>query len=328
MPQKSNIPPQKHASTYLLTGEDEFRKRRYLNRLKGKLIDEGSDAFNYNLYYAKDTIASDVINFLQTFSITGGNRMAALVEPEAFSEEDKKHLVSYIKKPREENIYLVMLGGKPSARLDSFAKTLPANVVGIDSAANKTDDMSAWVVKEFEKNKKKISYKSAALISDAAKQDIGKAISVIEQVSTFIGDRESVTDDDILFFLDTPPESSTFLLLDAINAKKPDKAALILKELLKTESSPVQMIGFLSWHIIRLIRIKRMFLGGVSRADMLSGLKISPYRLDKLIAQAKEFPLGRLKKDLQVLSETDILIKRSNAKDDYLLEMLVVKLAS
>jgi len=328
MPQKSNIPPQKHASTYLLIGEDEFRKRRYLNRLKGKLIDKGSDAFNYNLYYAKDTIASDIINFLQTFSISGGNRMAALIEPEAFSEEDKKHLVSYIKKTREENIYLVMLGGKPSARLDSFAKTLPANVAIIDSAANKTDDISAWVVKEFEKTKKKISHKSAVLISDATKQDIGKAISVIEQVSTFIGDRENVTDDDILFFLDTPPESSTFLLLDAINAKKPDKALLILKELLRTESSPTQMIGFLSWHIIRLIRVKRMLSSGVSRADMLSGLKINLYRLDKLIIQAREFTLNRLKKDLQALSETDLLIKRSNIRDDYLLETLIVKLAS
>ena len=328
MPQKTNIPPQKNTLTYLITGEDEFRKRRYLDRLKGKLMGKTADAFNYNLYYAKDSAASDVINFLETFSITGGNRMAALIEPETFSEEDRRHLVLYMKKPCPGSAFLVMLGGKPSARLESFVKTLPVSVARIDSSANKTDDISDWIVKEFEKSKKKISHKSAALISDATKQDIGKTISVIEQVSIFMGARESVTDDDIMFFLDMPTESSTFLLLDAINAKKPNKALLILKELLKTESNPMQMVGFLSWHIIRLIRVKRMLSMGASKAEMLSRLRMSLYRLDKLIIQAREFSLSRLKKDLHALSETDILIKRSNARDDYLLEMLVVKLAS
>jgi DNA polymerase III delta subunit len=328
MPQKSNIPPQKITLTYLITGEDEFKKRAYLDKLKVKLMGKSADAFNYSLYYAKDAKSSDIIDFLETFSAAGGNRMAVLIEPEAFAEDNKKHLALYMKKPRREGVFLVMLGGRASAKLDNFAKTLPKDTAKIDTAADKTGDISAWVAGEFEKNNKKINRRSASIISDNTKQDMGKAVSIIEQVSVFTGSRENITDDDIMLFLDMPVESSTFLLLDAINDKKPDKAILILKELLRTESRPVQMIGFLSWHVMRFIQLKKMLLNGASREDMLFGMKINSYRLDKLITQARNFSLPGLRKDLKALADTDLLIKTSNIRDDYLLEALVVKLAS
>jgi DNA polymerase III subunit delta len=328
MPQKSNIPPPKDALTYLITGVDEFKKRLLLKRLKTRLMGKGDDAFDYSLYYAKDAAAPDITNFLKTFSITGGIRLAALIEPEVFSEEDRRHLVLFIKKPRRANVFLIMLGGRPSARLDNFAKTLPENVELVDVTAGKGADISAWVIKEFEKNKKRVNRRAASLISDNTRHDIGKAIAVIEQVSIFAGDKEDITVDDIMLFLDMPPEGSTFLLIDAINAKKPDKALIILKELLRTESSPVKLIGLLSWHIINLINVKRMLLAGVPRADMICALRIKPYGIDKLINQAGRLALNSMRKDLCVLSETDLLIKRGNIRDDYLLEMLIVKLAS
>jgi DNA polymerase III subunit delta len=328
MQQKSNIPPKKITLNYLITGEDEFKKRGYLDKLKLKLMGNTIDAFNYGLYYAKDAGASNIIDFLETFSISAGNRMAVLIEPEALTEDDKKHLTLYMKKSIRENVFLVMLGGRPSAKLDSFAKTLPKDTVKIDTTAQKTDDISAWVTVEFEKRNKKISRRSAGLISDNAKQDIGRAVSVIEQVSAFTDGRENITDDDIMLFLDTPAESSTFLLLDAINDKKPDKAILILKELLRTESRPTQMIGFLAWHVMRFIQLKKMLLMGASREEMLSGMKVNPYRLDKLITQSRNFSLPGLRKDLKALADTDLLIKTSSIRDDYLLEALVVKLAS
>jgi DNA polymerase III subunit delta len=328
MQQKSNIPPQKNTLTYLITGEDEFKKRGYLHKLKSMLMAKGADEFNYSLYYAKDAKAADIIDFLETFSITGASKMAVIIEPEAFMVDDKKHLFLYMKKPRRDGVFLVMLGGKPSAKLDTLAKALPKDTARIDTTAGKTDDISAWVMEEFQERNKKISRRSASLISDNAKQDMGKAVSVIEQVSVFTGSRESVTDGDIMLFLDMPVESSTFLLLDAINDKKPDKAILILKELLRAESRPVQMIGFLAWHIIRFIQLKKMLLKGASRDDMLSKLRVNSYRLDRLISQARQFSLSRLRIDLKALADTDMLIKRSSVRDDYLLEALVVKLAS
>jgi DNA polymerase III subunit delta len=289
---------------------------------------KSADEFNYGLYYAKDTKVTDIIDFLETFSITGAGKMAVIIEPEVFIADDKKYLFLYMKKPRRNNVFLVMLGGKRSAKLDNFEKALPKDAARIDTTAGKTDDISAWVIEEFQERNKKISRRSASFISDNAKQDMGKALSVIEQVSAFVGSRENVTDDDIMLFLDISAESSTFLLLDAINDKKPDKAILVLKGLLRTESRPVQMIGFLAWHIIRFIQLKKMLLRGASRDDMLLKLKVNSYRLDRLISQARLFSLSRLRRDLKVLADTDILIKSSSVRDDYLLEALVAKLAS
>jgi DNA polymerase III subunit delta len=325
---KSNISPQTNTLTYLIIGDDDFKKRGYLNGLRTKLIGKGVDAFNYSLFYSKDTRADDIIDFLETFSCTGGKKMAALIEPELSSEEERTKIISYIKRLRGTGAFFVMVGGKPSLKLNSFIKMLPKDTERIDTSSDKTEGLCTWVMKKFEKNKKKISRRNAELISDNTSNDIGKAVSVIEQALSFSGDRDTITEDDIMLFLDVPPDSSTFMLLDAVNAKKSDKALLILRQLLNTGTNPIQMIGFLSWHIVRLIRLKKMLLSGAARQDMLACLKISGYRLDRLIVQSREFTLGRLKKDLQALADTDTLIKRSGIKDDYLLEALIVKLAS
>ncbi|MFA5369550.1 MAG: DNA polymerase III subunit delta [Candidatus Omnitrophota bacterium] len=322
-----NPPPQKHAITYLLTGEDEFRKRFCLDKLKKRLIGENADAFNYNLYYARDISAAVIIDFLQTFSITGPCRMAVLVEPEAFSEENRRHIAAYIKNPRLGGVFLVMLGGRPSVKLQNFSRSLPVSVERIDTTIDDEGDISDWVIKEFGKNGKRIGRETTALISEAAKQDMGRALSCIEQVSAYAGIRQDIRGDDIALFLDAPVESSTFALLDAINAKTPDKALIVLNDLLRTNLSAIQAIGLLTWHIIRLLRVKRMLSSGVSTQDMMAGLKTGSYRLNKLITQAKGFSTVRLKKDLMALSETDIWIKSNNINDNYLLEALIVKLA-
>ncbi|MDD5504450.1 MAG: DNA polymerase III subunit delta [Candidatus Omnitrophica bacterium] len=327
MRQAGNIPPNKHAAVYLLTGADEFRKRLCLDKLKRKIMGEAADAFNFNLYYARDISAAIIIDFLQTFSITGSRRMAVLVEPEVFSEEDRGHLMAYIKSCRPENVFLVMLGGKSSVKLQNFSRSLPDCVDKIDTTIDDEDDISDWVIQEFGKNGKKINRATAALISGSARQDMGRALSCIEQVSAYTGARQDITEDDVALFLDAPCESSTFALLDATNAKMPDKALLVLNDLLKTNLSPTQAIGLMAWHIIRLLKVKKMISAGASLQDMMAGLKTGSYRLNKLIAQAKGFSLVKLKKNLQSLSNTDIWIKSSNINDSYLLEALVVKLA-
>jgi DNA polymerase III subunit delta len=328
MQYKNNTPPKARNSTYILTGENAFRKRRYLDKLRQRLVGEKTDAFNYTLYYAKDTTAADVINSLQTFSIAGNSRMIVLVEPELLPEEDKKSLIGHIRHYGQKDVFFVMIGGTPSAGLDEFIDSLPENTERIPLNEIKPGDMALWVIKEFKARGKVISKKNADLVAESVGQDLAAAESFIEQASLFTGDREDIADDDTKLFLYTAAENSIFSLLDAINKKAPDRALLILKDILQVESKPGKMIGFLAWHIIRLIRVKSMLSAGMPRADMISILRIKPYGFDKLVSQAREFTLTRLKNDLQSLSDTDLLIKQGNVRDDYLIEALIVKLAS
>jgi DNA polymerase III subunit delta len=327
IPQGSNIPPQSENSTQILTGEDAFKKRLYLDRLKSRLIGKAEDSFNYIVYNAKSATASDIINSLQTFSITDANRVVVLADPEDLHEDDRKSLLSCIGKPRNKNVFFIMIANKPSSKLAGFINSLPEDVKRVDLSGFKSFDMHSWIESEFKKRKKQLNRKSIELISESTKQDFGKALSVIEQSSLFAGSRENITDDDIRLFLDAVVNSSVSKLLDFINAKSPDKALLVLRDMLSTDSSPVQIIGLLSWYITSLIRVKKLLMKGITNKEIHAYFKIGSYRMNNLISQARGFTLKRLRDDMQELLRTDLMIKTSSVKDDLLTEMLVVKLA-
>jgi DNA polymerase-3 subunit delta len=328
MPQAIKAPPESGSKTYLLTGEDEFRKISYLDKLKSDIIGKEADAFNYNLYYAKDTTAAEIIRSLQTFSLTGSKRLVVLRDLDAMPDAEKAILAEYISNGFSGNATLVLISSKSSAKTEKFCKRVSGKVQKLTFSKLQADKVVSWIIKEFKRHKKLISGRKAELILESAEQDFGRASSMIEQILLFIGDKENVTDDDIMQFAGIPLESSTFGLLDSINNKDAKKSLIILKNLFQSSSSPVQILGLLTWHITRLIAVKRLLLKKIPRADMFPYLKVGTYMLSRLISQASELTLDRLKKDLQVLLDTDLLIKRSGIKDDFLLEMLVVKLST
>ncbi len=328
MQQAIKSPPKSGSNVYLLTGEDEFRKTAYLNQLKSDIIGKNTNAFNYNLYYAKDTTAEEIIRSLETFSLTGNRKLIVVKDLDVMREEDKALLAQYINKVPSGNATLVLISSKSSAKTEKFLNKVLSRVEKLVFSKLQADKVVSWIINKFKQQNKQISRRSAELILDSAEQDFSRISSMIQQLLLFIGDREKITDHDILQFADIPIEGSTFGLLDSINEKNSGKALIILKGLFQSGSSPVQILGLLTWHITRIIAVKRLLLKKVSRANMALSLKTGTYVLTRLISQASGLTLGRLKNDLQVLLETDLLIKRSSIKGDYLLEMLVVKLSS
>ena len=328
MQQAIKAPPKIGSKIYLLTGEDEFRKIAYLNKLKSDIIGDNADTFNYNLYYAKDTTAEEIIRSLETFSLTGSKKLVVLKDLDALREEDRAVLVEYINSAVSANATLVLISSKSCAKTEKFLRKISSRIEKLVFSKLQADKVVSWIINKFKQENKQISRRSAELVFDSAQQDFGRISSMISQLLLFTAEREKVTDDDILQFADIPLEGSTFGLLDSINEKDLRKSLIILKGLFQSGSSPVQILGLLTWHITRIMAVKRLLLKKVSRADMALSLKTGTYVLGRLVSQASGVTLDRLKSDLQALLETDLLIKRSSIKGDYLLEMLVVKLSS
>jgi DNA polymerase III delta subunit len=123
-------------------------------------------------------------------------------------------------------------------------------------------------------------------------------------------------------------ESSTFKLLDAINDKDTNRSIRILENLLRLENNPSQILGLLGWHITRLIMVKRLLINKMPRDQMLSYLGVGNYLLNKLISQAEDLSLSQLKRHLESLVDTDLMLKTSGVKGEFGLEALVVRLSS
>ena len=313
---------------YLLTGEDEFRKRLSLVRLKEKLLGQKADTFNYDSYYGKESSAEEIIRSLETLPMSGGRKLIVLKEPELLPAEDKAKLAVYLKDPRSNSAVLVLLSKKFPDRNDKLSSAVSGYAKVIDFAKLHPDEASAWIVEEFKARNKLISRRQAESICEAARGDLGRISNIIEQVSIFVSDRDRIADDDIAQFIDQgSAEVSAFKFLDYINDRDARNSLRVLKGLLRSENNPSQIVGLLSWHITRLIAIKRFMINKVPKDKMLSYFSMGSYTLDKLISQAQDVTLKKLKGHLDTLLDADLMLKRSGIKAEILLELLVVRLS-
>ena len=326
MPQKIKPPSTPSKGIYLLTGEDEFRKKLALDKLKEKLLGGKEDTFNYELFFGKDSNVDEIIRSLETLPLTSTRKLVALKDPELLEGQDKHKLLAYLKKFKSAKTILVLVSTNPDA---DFTKPISKYSNLFDFSKLKTPELSSLIIKEFNARKKNIRYPAAQLICDAAGGDMGRITCMIEQLSVFAMGKDEITDEMIEQF--TPgefSETSTFKLLDSISDKNTEGSVKILKQLLRSESSPSQIVGLLGWHIARVITVKRLLIRKVSKPEMASFFSIGNYILDRLISQAQNFTLAQLRAQLKALLDTDLKIKRSSLKSDFLLEMLVVKLSA
>jgi len=327
MQQKTNPSSSPPKGTYLLTGEDDFRKRLALDRLKRKLLAGEQDTFNYEVYYGKDSSAKEIIRSLETLSLTGGRKLVVLKEPESLAEEDKTTLLSYFKRPRDNKTLFVLLSRRPASRKEKFNSAVSKYAQVYDFSRLQPNELSSWIVKEFKSRNKIIGRREAEYICQGAQKDMGQIHSLIEQLSIFAGKKEKIAAEDVEQFTEgNLTENSTFKLLDLINGRNTVGSLRMLRELLRSESNPSQIIGLLSWHIARLIDAKRLISGKVSRSEMLSYFQTGTYILNRLVSQAGNFTMQQLKRKLDALVDTDLMLKRSSIKGELLLEMLLVNL--
>lgn len=326
MYQKNKTSPRSPNGVYLFTGEDEFRKELSLERLKKRLLGERKDPFNYELYYGNKDCAEEIIRSLETLPLTAERKLVVLKEPELLPEKDQTKLTHYLKDYQKSKTVFVILTQALPAADDHFSKALSEYARVVNFARLKPGEIISWIIKEFKERNKIINSSTAKLLSESAQEDLGQIFSLIEQLSIFTGDREKITADDLSCFCRELPESSAFELLDCINDRDAPRSLRILKSLLRSDNNPSQIIGLLGWHTARLINIKRMLKIKISKDEMASCLNVSSFILNRLVSQAENFTLKQLKDHLNLLLDTELMLKKSNIDGELLLEMLLVSI--
>jgi len=313
---------------YLLTGEDEFRKNLFLGRLKEKLLGAKTDAFNYEVFHAEASTMQEIRNSLETLPLTGGEKIVVIEDPELMADDDRQNLISYLQHARDSRVGLIILTRYSRDSKDKFKTTLLKYTKNTDFPRLKPEEISAWITREFKLRNKIINRHSAESIREAAGYDLQRALSLIEQLTVFTTGRDRISEEDVSRFCELPLEGSTFRLLDYINNKNARRSLSILKGLLRTNSSPSQIIGLLNWHIGRLIDVKKAVIGNMPKDEIASSLNIGNYALGKIMVQARNFTLRQLRGHLKSLLGTDLMLKSSGVKGEILIEMLVVKLCT
>ncbi|MGB0883622.1 MAG: DNA polymerase III subunit delta [Flavobacteriales bacterium] len=133
---------------YLLTGEETFFIDKISQYIEDKLLNEEQKAFDFQIFYGKDSKALDIISALKQYPLVGEKRLVILKEAQQL--RDFKTLGTYLKSPLESTVFVICYKGKPIDKRSALYKNLSKSVVFFYSKALYDNQAAIWAKEELQ----------------------------------------------------------------------------------------------------------------------------------------------------------------------------------
>jgi DNA polymerase III subunit delta len=302
---------------YLLLGDDEERKARGVERLRGDRTVEAYDA--------SETGPEAVVSACNSYSLFGEGPFVLVKNLDAWNAAQKAVVLDYLEDPAPA-ADLVLLGRKLGTRekLRMAAKN-SGEVHDFEQPTGRA--LVRWLIDHAKKLGFDLPEDVARSLSDRCSGDKMRLIGETEKLALYVGDRRAAVEDVEAL---SPPDvqSNIFAFVDSLAAGDRGRALDLLEDLIST-GEPLLRVTYMVRRQFELVaRASALSERGASQREIASELKIPPFVVRKLEEQARGLGEEDLERALTLVLELERGLKGgSDLEDELQVELAVLKLA-
>lgn len=308
---------------YLLIGPEEYLKSQFLEELKRSTLSKTPAGIDFEIFQAGTSDISAILNSLNTLPFFAKSRIALIKNVEKFSPKEKNSILKYLKlPPRATSLVL----SSPLAALNKFLTDTSALTKVIRCNRLKPGELNPWIRKEFEAQKRKISPALANIIIERSGSDLVLLKNEIKKIISFSKGADEIVLNHIEATLSKASHETAFELVDLVLGKRLSGVFLAVDSLLLKEK-PHNILSLLAWQFRNFMKIKEV-PKDASIDYIADRLKISRYFVKRARLTAEGFTKASLKKNLEIILEGDLFLKRGIMPPEDALERVLVRLCS
>jgi DNA polymerase-3 subunit delta len=217
-----------------------------------------------------------------------------------------------------------------------------------DSGASGRDTVALFIGKQLKDAKRRMDESAARLFRERTQDDLRRIVDELEKVIAYVGERETITEEDVRAAVSDGSESSVFDLTDAVGNRQLSQAFQRLQHLLRSGEPALKVLALvvrqvrlmLQAHLLResghLLTFApnmpyRTFVNTVHGKwskelvallpdnAQLNLLKQKPYPAYLALKQAANYSKGELLRAYAVLLRADEDLKSSGSADEFVL---------
>ncbi|MDP6633825.1 MAG: DNA polymerase III subunit delta [Phycisphaerae bacterium] len=306
---------------YVLSGSDGFLQDHYRAEIIAKVVGQADPQTCLASFDGtNDLDLAPVMDELRTLPFLAPARVVLIRNADAFITKHRQKLEEYVDNPCETSALVLMVASFPgNTRL---AKAVAK--IG-DILSCKLPDGSSlqqWLTKASGKRGKKIDPQSAALLEQWIGRDLAAQNAEIEKLCLYIGQRETITPQDVAAVVTATAGPAAFELTNAITAGDAPGALRALDGALRIRGAEFQALGSIAWHLRRALQAQQEIgAGGKPNLRM-------PYsQRNAFLAMLKRRGQVKLQVDMRSLISADLGMK-SGQNPKSTLQELVMSLCS
>ena len=315
-------------SLYLLYGEEDYLRDRYLEALKSVCIPEGESGFSYKRFDGPSVDASDLGKAMDVMPFLSERTFIELRNVDINKTGDTDQLIAALSSiPEYCTVCFVQDASYETDGRIRFVKFLKDKGKALEFTSQDQTKLFNWIKRRFEALGKEIDSGTIQRLVFISGDLMNMLIPEIEKIAAYAKGRK-ILPADVEAVASHIPEADVFEMVNLISDKKYDPALHLLSELLRNkENTPIAILSTLSFQLRRLYGVKLALAEGKRSREIKDILNIRyDFIADKLVSSAGKFTASQLGKSLRICAETEYAMKTTGGDDLELLKTLFVKL--
>ncbi len=186
------------------------------------------------------------------------------------------------------------------------------------------NSLMKWILGLLKKEDKKITQNAMQLFLAKTGTDMENIHKELEKLICYIGERESISENDINTICTTRISNNIFDMVSAVAEKKQKQALDLYYDLLALKEPPMRILFLLTRQFNLLLQIKDLKRLGFSSSDIAKKIGLPGFVVNKYLTQSTGFSVEWLKSALNSCAETEEAVKTGRINDVMSLELLII----
>ncbi len=326
---------------YLLFGEDDFRAREFVRRLRGALPGPDGQPATLKTFLLEDDSWRDILDEARTIPFFFSPWQVLVAEGSRardaeLEDADKALLKEYFRSPTPKTVLVVLFEDKipKNKGLYRLFDGLPESAAEvIEYEPLKGQSLMAWAEERLRASGKTASREVLELLLEATGHDLGRLENEIEKLAVFVGEKTRIEEKDAAHLITGDKDFDRYAFSNSLDRADIHECFRIIRKLFSEEAeeaAELMLIGQLTAYFRDLVLAQAMVREGRDRREVFRELRPSIQESWRELYNLKfaalfDVPPPELDRLIKRLAEIDRRKKTTEASPRSMLEALIVE---
>lgn len=308
---------------YVLCGSDAFLRDAYRQSIVARIIGQ-ADPQTAVTHFDPTAELAEVLDELRTMPFLAPRRAVLISDADAFVSAYRQQLEKYLESPSSASSLILLVTAWP--KTTRLAKLVAQVGECTECTAPDAGKLAEWVRKACGKRGKQIAPDAAELLIEWRGADLAALDGELEKLSLYIGERPSITADDVGTLVVSTAGPAAFALTNAMTRGDTAGALKALAASLTRRGEEFKTLGMIAWHLRKALCVAQLVEAGTPASQACRTARVF-YVQEEFLAMLKRRRRSGIEGDFRRMLAADLAMK-SGAEAPAALQELVIGLCN
>ena len=316
------------APVYLFHGEESFLADEATRLIIDHSLTEEERGFNLDVVYGGETTVRDVVSHASSYPMMSERRVVVVRGAEKLSlqEKEKELLSHYLDNPSPTTI-LILIALSVDMRKKPFT-SVKKNGLVMEFKPMHENQIIRWIGKRVREQAKNIDNDAVSLLAEYLNPSLREIQNELDKLYIFIGDRSSITSEDVAAVVGVSKDFNVFALQKAIGQQDLARSMEILQRMIEFGESPTMIIVMLTRYFLALMKISDLRAVGKSTQEQAREAGVHPFFLREYHEALSYFGDKKTQDAIRGLVIADERLKTSSSDSLEVMQLFLAELLS